>query len=52
MKHKKLRIRFWKAIKMYDRGETYESVLQTLFGAKSSATTKYHKKNKNFNSNL
>ena len=37
---------------MYYNGATYQQVLQTLFGAKSSPTVVAHKKNKNFNSLL
>jgi hypothetical protein len=46
----KLWNRFWQAIRMYNEGSTYEQVLQTLFGAKSSSKVLTHKKNKNFNS--
>ena len=52
-KEKKINIklwnRFWSSIEMYDTGSTYEEVLQSLFGAKSSANIKSHKKNKDFN---
>ena len=50
--NRKLWNRFWKCIDMYQDGETYESVLQTLFGAKQSSKTKQHKNNKNFNTLL
>jgi hypothetical protein len=46
----KLWNRFWQAIRMYNEGSTYEQVLKTLFGAKSSSKVLTHKKNKNFNS--
>lgn len=36
--------RFWKAIVMYNSGETYETVLKSLFGAKSSKTISHKKK--------
>jgi hypothetical protein len=37
---------------MYDGDSTYEVVLQTLFGAKSSSEVKNHKNGKNFNTLL
>ena len=40
----KLCHRFWKCIEMYDSGATYQEVLQSLFGAKSSSNVKTHKK--------
>ncbi len=48
----KLWNRFWKAIDMYDGGSTYQEVLEELFGAKSSASIKSHKKITSFNTNL
>lgn len=48
----KLWKRFWKALGMYENGSTYQEVLVTLFGSKSSANVETHKKNKNFNTNL
>ena len=47
--NRKLWNRFWKCIDMYQEGETYATVLQSLFGAKQSGTIKNHKTNKNFN---
>ena len=47
--NRKLWNRFWKCIQMYHDGETYQSVLQSNFGAKQNSATKEHKKNKNFN---
>ena len=47
--HAKLMVRFWECIDMYNRGEDYKSVLQTLFGAKSSNNTLTHKKVKKNN---
>lgn len=48
----KLWYRFWRTIEMYQMNASYEEVLQTLFGAKSTATITSHKKNINFNSLL
>ena len=48
----KLWNRFWRCLEMYDNGATYQEVLTTLFGTKSSAQIKTHKKNKNFNSKI
>ena len=47
----KLWYRFWRSIEMYDSGASYQEVLETLFGAKSSLT-KSHKKNIHFNNAL
>lgn len=47
----KLWYRFWRSIEMYDSGSSYQQVLETLFGAKSSLT-KSHKKNTHFNNAL
>jgi hypothetical protein len=44
----KLWYRFWEANQMYLNGASYQEVLETLFGAKSSLT-KNHKKNCHFN---
>lgn len=55
-KSKKLNIklwnRFWEAIEMYNYGASYQEVLESLFGTKSSSEVQTHKKNKNFNTNL
>ena len=48
----KLWKRFWSCLEMYESGSSYQDVLQTLFGAKSSDTIKTHKKNTHFNTNL
>jgi len=48
----KLWNRFWQAIEMYNYGDTYQQVLQALFGAKQTSTVVTHKKNKNFNTLL
>jgi hypothetical protein len=48
----KLWYRFWEANSMYYNGATYQQVLETHFGAKSSSKIVSHKKNKNFNSLL
>ena len=37
---------------MYKSGSTYENVLQTLFGAKSSGEASQHRKNTYFNTKL
>ena len=50
--HDKLMVRFWECIEMYNRGEDYKSVLQTLFGAKSSTTHLARKNVKNLNTEL
>lgn len=51
--NKKLNIKLWnrqwKAIEMYEKNASYQDVLQTLFGAKSSAYVASHKKNSDFN---
>ena len=44
--------RFWKALEIYENNSSYQDVLQTLFGARSSATVKNHKNNKSFNTNI
>ena len=48
----KLWNRFWNVLEAYNQGETYQSVLSTYFGGKSKAEVNFHKKNKNFNTNL
>lgn len=48
----KLWNRFWKAIEMYENKSTYQHVLQTLFGAKSSSSCISHKKMDDFNTLL
>ena len=48
----KLWHRFWKALDMYNNDAMYQEVLKTLFGAKSFANVKSHKKNHHFNTNL
>lgn len=45
----KLWHRFWRALGMYEDGSSYQEVLETLFGAKSSSKVISHKKNKDFN---
>ena len=50
--HVKLWNRFWNCFEMYASGATYQEVLQTLFGAKSSDNVQNHKNVKNFNTNL
>jgi len=45
----KLWHRFWRALEMYQNDSSYQEVLETLFGAKSSASVISHKKNKDFN---
>lgn len=37
------------SIEMYEKNASYQDVLQTLFGAKSSAYVASHKKNSDFN---
>ncbi len=37
---------------MYESDSTYQDVLQSLFGAKSTANVQHHKNIKNFNTNL
>lgn len=48
----KLWLRFWKCLELYNDNFSYQEVLHSLFGAKSSATIINHKKNKNFNNLL
>jgi len=48
----KLWKRFWDAVFMYHNGQTYQDVLTTLFGAKSSANIVSHKKNFHFNNRI
>lgn len=48
----KLWYRFWQALEMYENESSYQEVLQTLFGAKSSDSITTHKKNKHFNTIL
>jgi transposase len=48
----KLWKRFWKTLDAYNSGKTYQEVLQTFFGAKSSANIISHKKVLHFNTLL
>lgn len=44
--------RFWNSIEMYSNGGTYQDVLKTFFGVRSSARVKNKKKINDFNSLL
>jgi len=50
--NKKLWLRFWRALEMYESGSSYQDVLHALFGAKSTANVQTHKKNDRFNTLL
>ena len=45
----KLWKRFWKVIKAYKDGDSYQNILESFFGAKSSSKIQNHKKNDSFN---
>ena len=48
----KLWRRLWKSPEMYHEGSSYQQVLQSLFGARFSATSISHQKNKDFNNSI
>jgi hypothetical protein len=45
----KLWKRFWKMVRSYKDGDSYQHILQSCFGAKSSRKVQYHKNNEHFN---